>query len=98
MAVIIWSLRAIYELHLYSKSPRDLERFKTPFTLLSSTKPPAFSILYLSSGSSGLWSTLSSIAWYLSFFLTAKTALESPAFPIYISVGVINAEQAVQPA
>jgi len=28
----------------------------------------------------------------------ARTALESPAFATYISVGVINAEQAVQPA
>lgn len=61
MAVIIWSLRGIDVSFLYSRSPNDLERFRIPFTLLSSTNPPAFSILYLSSGSSGLWSTLNSI-------------------------------------
>jgi hypothetical protein len=34
----------------------------------------------------------------LSPFLTAKTLLESPAFPTIISFGVIIAEQAVHPA
>lgn len=54
MAVIIWSFRGIDVSDLYSKSPRLLDRFKTPFTRLSSTNPPAFSILYLSSCNSGL--------------------------------------------
>lgn len=83
---------------LYSKSPNDLLKFKIPFTLLSSTKPPAFSILYFSSASSGLWSTLNSIATTLSYAFLANTALESPAFPIITSLGVMIAEHAVHPA
>ena len=82
---------------LYSRSPIDLERFKIPFTLFSSTNPPAFSILYFSSAKSGLWSTLISIATTLSPYFFASTALESPALATIISVGVIMAEQAVQP-
>ena len=54
MAVIIYSPSGIVASDLYSKSPRDLERFKTPLTLLSSTNPPAYSILFFSPGKSGL--------------------------------------------
>jgi hypothetical protein len=96
-AVIIWSAAERLLSHLYSKSPRDLERFKTPLTLLSSTNPPAFSILYFSPGLSGLWSILISIAWNLSDFFWANTTRESPEFATIISVGVMSAEVAVQP-
>ena len=53
-AVIIWSFTATEDSVLYSKSPRDLDKAKIPLTRLSSTKPPALSILYFSSGRSGL--------------------------------------------
>jgi len=69
-----------------------------PLTRLSSTNPPAFSILFLSSILSGLWSILSSLeTTFLGPDLSPKTALESPEFPTIISVAVIIAEQAVQP-
>lgn len=43
---------------LYAWSPSALDKFKPPFTLPSKvTLPPAFSILALSAGSSGLWSS-----------------------------------------
>jgi hypothetical protein len=45
IAVIIWSLRGSEDSLLYSRSPIDLLRLRIPLTLLSSTKPPAFSIL-----------------------------------------------------
>lgn len=74
--VIIYCSTDIVVSYLYSKSPRDLERFNIPLTLFSSTKPPAFSILAFSWGKSGLWSVLISIA----FPSYERTHLESPAF------------------
>ena len=61
-AVIICSATPSDVSDLYSRSPRDLDRFSTPLTLLSSTNPPAISMRLFSSGSSGLWSTLISTA------------------------------------
>jgi hypothetical protein len=79
--------------YLYSRSPSDLLKFKTPFTLFSSTNPPALSILFYSVGRSGLWSILISIA----FPSLLKTHRESPAFAQIISVSVIMATHAVHP-
>lgn len=90
---IIYSSGFKFLSDLYSKSPRDLDRLSTPLTLYSSTKPPAFSILFFSKGKSGLWSILISRA--LPFY--DKTHLESPEFATIIYESVISATQAVQP-
>jgi len=45
-----------FESNFYVKSPKALDKFKLAFTLLSDTKPPAASILFLSKSFSGLWS------------------------------------------
>ena len=81
-------------LFLYSKSPRDLESAKFPFTLFSSTNPFALSILYFSPGLSGLWSSDK----FLDFPFLLITALQSPAFAQYISVLVIKITFAAAPA
>ena len=52
--VTICSLKSFEVLDLYSKSPIERDRFRLPFTLFSSTKPPAAIILFFSSSLSGL--------------------------------------------
>lgn len=46
--VIIYSSTLSFLFCLYSRSPMARERARTPLTLFSSTKPPAFSILAFS--------------------------------------------------
>lgn len=75
LAVIICSSADKVLFFLYYPSPKALERFRPPLTLPKVTVPPAFVILLISSGSSGLWSLLSSVVCPL----TQATALESPA-------------------
>lgn len=79
---------------LYSQSPIALEIAIIPFTLPSSTNPPALCTLLFSAGKSGLWSIDKSLA----VPFEAITHLVSPAFAQYISVLVMRATQAVQPA
>lgn len=74
--VIICSSSTSFLFVLYSRSPSARERLNMPFTLPSSTNPPAFLIRASSPVLSGLWSSLSSIA----FLFLDKTARESPAF------------------
>lgn len=61
---------------LYYPSPKALERLSPPLTLPKFTTPPAFVILLIYYGSSGLWSLLSSVV----FPRTQATDRESPAF------------------
>jgi len=75
-AVIICSYAQIYLLHLYSKSPKALDKFKLPFTLPIETVPPALWILSNYFVSYGLWSKDKGFV----CLLTDATALESPAF------------------
>ena len=93
-AVIICSSGGSLLLHLYSRSPSALDRFKFPFTLPNYTFPPAFLILLSSLGSSGLWSSLSATV----FLLEKPTARESPEFAQNIVSAVIKTTLAVQPA
>jgi len=74
--VIICSSSTNFLLVLYSRSPSARDRLNMPLTLPSSTNPPAFLMRASSPGLSGLWSSLSSIA----FLFLDKTARESPAF------------------
>lgn len=80
---------------LYSQSPMALETAMIPWTLPSSTKPPAALILYISPASSGLWSWLSSVT--LPCLLT-RIALESPEFAQYNVSCAMRITQAVHPA
>lgn len=77
---------------LWPKSPMDRVKFK-PFTLPWIIWTPAFSILNLSIGFSGLWS--SDKASTLNFL--HKAARESPAFAQIILSLVIATTMAVQP-
>ena len=61
---------------LYSPSPKALDKLRPPLTLPKFTTPPAFVILLIYYGSSGLWSLLNSVT----LPLTQATDLESPAF------------------
>ena len=70
-AVIICSYADKLSFFLYYPSPKALERLSPKVTV-----PPALVILSISTGSSGLWSLLSSWVWPF----TQATALESPAF------------------
>jgi hypothetical protein len=66
-----------------------------PYTLPSSTNPPAALILFISESLSGLWSFDNSVT--LPALLTS-IALESPAFEQYIASYVNKHTQEVQPA
>jgi hypothetical protein len=82
------------EAFLYSQSPKALEMAIIPFTLPSSTNPPALYTLLFSLGTSGLWSNDKSF----DLPLIPTTHLVSPALAQYISVLVMIATQAVHPA
>lgn len=80
---------------LYSQSPIALETAIIPDTRLSSTKPPAALIRFISPSLSGLWSCDSSVTFPA---LLTRIALESPEFAQKIVSGVSKQRHAVQPA
>ena len=64
---------------LKSKSPMALDKFRDLFTRPSLTNPPAPTIRFFSSGSSGLWS---SNGYSTSWFLLSMMQRESPQLAI----------------
>lgn len=79
---------------LYSQSPIALDTAIIPFTLPSSTKPPALLTRLFSVGRSGLWS----FERFFAYPFCAITHLVSPALATYTACLVTIATQQVQPA
>jgi len=94
--VTIYSLKSFAVFDLYSKSPIERDKLRLPFTLFSSTKPPAAMILLFSSSLSGLWSNESSAS-RLPWPDLPTIDLESPAFAHQKSVLVTSTTVAVHP-